>query len=61
MGARDEIWIIWDLLDGPHLFESEVKALNKLEKWKEEAEDRNDFHDSVWDMIGPIKYVKGSK
>lgn len=51
-----EIWIIFDPLDGPHLFTSEKKAWDTWHKWEKEAE----YHtDSFWDMSQPTRYVIG--
>lgn len=52
-----EIWIIFDPLDGPHIFISEKKAWNTYNKWEEEAS--NSIHDSFWDMSQPTRYVIG--
>ncbi len=50
-----EIWLVFDPMDGPHIFES-LKACKKtLAKWHRTAKD--DRYDSYWDMVGPVKYI----
>ena len=50
------VWIIFDPLDGPHLFLSEKSASKTMRKWAEEAS--NDMYDSFWDMTGPLEYTR---
>lgn len=52
--AVKAVWIIFDPLDGAHVFGSEAKAKKALERWEKEAD--GDPFDSVWDMTGPVKY-----
>ena len=52
--AVKAVWIIFDPLDGAHVFGSEAKAKKTLEGWEKEAD--GDPLDSVWDMTGPVKY-----
>ena len=52
--AVKALWVIFDPIDGAHVFSSEAKAEKTLKKWKKEAD--NDPFDSVWDMTGPLKY-----
>ena len=54
MKIPKQVWIIFDPLDGPHIFTSKKKAKIVLKKWQSEAEDQSD---SVWDMEGPIGYT----
>ena len=51
-----EIWIIFDPLDGPHIFRSKRDAIKTYNKWKDEAED--DVFDSFWEMSEPTRYVR---
>ena len=53
------LWIIFDPLDGAHVFGSEAKAKNTLKQWEKEAD--GDPMDSVWDMTGPLKYSLDNK
>lgn len=50
-----EIYIIFDPMDGPHLFTSEEQANKQMKQWAKEAD--NDYSDSFWDMKGPYKYI----
>jgi len=52
--AVKAVWIIFDPLDGAHVFGSEAKAKKALERWEKEAD--GDPYDSVWEMTGPVKY-----
>lgn len=52
--ALKAVWIIFDPLDGAHVFGSEAKARNTLKRWEKEAD--GDPMDSVWDMSEPLKY-----
>lgn len=52
--AVKAVWIIFDPLDGAHVFGSETKAKNTLKRWEKEAD--GDPMDSVWGMTGPLKY-----
>lgn len=54
MQIPEEIYVIFDLIDGPHFYKSETQALRDLKKWQEES--NSDPFDSVWDMKGPFKY-----
>jgi len=51
------IWVIFDPLDGPHMFRSKMSAWKTYMKWKKEAE-KADFEDSFWDMSEPTEYIK---
>jgi len=54
------IYIIFDPLDGPHIFESHKKAWNTWDKWKKEAEKgelEGELWDSFWDMSEPQEYI----
>lgn len=55
MKTPKEIWIVFDPLDGPHLFTSRIKAWKTMDRWEIEA--GNDQNDSYWDMTGPFRYV----
>ena len=48
------LWVLFDPLDGAHVFSSEAKAKKTLERWEKEAD--GDPFDSVWEMTGPVKY-----
>jgi hypothetical protein len=50
------VWIIFDPMDGPHLFTSKLKAEKQYKKWEEEAEAENSSIDSFWDMSEPTEY-----
>ena len=50
------IWIIFDPLDGSHIFKSKEAAKRQWEKWFKEA--GNDVSDSFWDMSEPTEYRK---
>lgn len=52
-----KLWIIFDPLDGTHLFLSEESAKKQLKSWEKEAETS---WDSVWDMTGPFEYELSS-
>lgn len=52
--AVKALWVIFDPLDGAHVFSSEAKAKKALKRWEKEAD--GDPFDSVWDMAGPLKY-----
>ena len=49
-----ELFVIFDALDGAHLFITENAANKTLAKWKKEA----GIYDSTWDMVGPVRYAK---
>ena len=55
--APKELWVIFDPLDGEHLFLTEPSAKKQLKAWEKEAETSCD---SVWDMTGPFKYELSS-
>lgn len=55
--APKELWVIFDFLDGAHLFASESAAKRQLKSWENEAESP---FDSVWEMAGPYKYEKSN-
>ena len=48
-----QVWIIFDELDGPHIFESEESAWKTYKKWEKEADE--DCLDSFYDMSEPVK------
>jgi hypothetical protein len=48
------LWVIFDPLDGAHVFGSKAKAENTLNRWETESD--GDPMDSVWEMTGPLKY-----
>lgn len=55
------IWIIFDPLDGPHLFRSKKEAWKTYKQWQKEAEklqEEGNSHDSFWDMSEPTQYKK---
>ena len=52
--AVKALWVIFDPLDGAHVFGSKAKAEKTLKRWEKEAD--GDPMDSVWDMTGPLKY-----
>ena len=52
--AVKALWVIFDPLDGAHVFSSEAKSKKTLERWEKEAD--GDPFDSVWEMTGPVKY-----
>lgn len=52
------IWVIFDPLDGPHLYTSEKSAKREWNKWFREASNDNDTRDSFWDMSDPTEYRK---
>lgn len=54
-----EIWVIFDPLDGPHLFTSEKKAWKVYTEWEKEAQEAEMSADSFWDMSQPTRYVIG--
>ena len=59
-----EIWIIFDPLDGPHIFRSQSAAFKTYKKWKKEAQ--YSAVDSFYEMSEPIRYCfddppKGAK
>ncbi len=56
MKEPESIWIIFDPLDGPHLFVSKTQAWKQYTRWMDEA----DQWDSVWDMSEPTEYRKVS-
>ena len=58
MKIPKQIWIIFDPLDGPHLFKSEQAAKKQLAIWQDEAET---YIDSVWDMTNPVQYKRVDK
>lgn len=53
--ALKELWVIFDPLDGAHVFGSKTKAERTLARWEKEAD--GDPTDSVWDMTGPMRYT----
>ena len=57
--AVKAVWIIFDPLDGAHVFDSEAKAKNTLKRWEQDTIDAPT--DSVWDMTGPLKYSLDNK
>jgi len=48
------LWVIFDPLDGAHLFLTENAAKKQLRQWEKEAETS---YDSVWDMSDPVEYA----
>ncbi len=55
--VANEIWIIFDPLDGPHLFKTAKAANRQYKAWLEEAEELEDVFDSFWDMSKPTRYT----
>jgi hypothetical protein len=51
------VWVIFDPLDGPHLFRSKNEAWKTYRQWEKEAE-KADFEDSFWDMSEPTEYKR---
>ena len=51
------IYIIFDKMDGPHLFRSEKKAQRTMRRWCREA--KNKDWDSYWDMSDIFEFNKG--
>lgn len=51
----NEIWVIFDPLDGPHIFRSKAGAEAQYEQWRRAA--GGVPHDSFWDMSKPVRYV----
>lgn len=54
-----EIWLIHDPLDGPHLFRTKKEADEMMQEWEKEAADQ--YWDSFWDMLGPIRYIRADE
>lgn len=54
-----EVYIIFDPLDGPHLFRSRSEAEKAFQQWKREAKDNT--YDSFWEMSNIITYHRESK
>ena len=52
------IWIIFDALDGPHVFRSMKAALKEYGCWNRQAVKRGDTYDSFWDMSEPVRYER---
>jgi len=60
IGSPKSIYIIFDPLDGPHVFRSSKKAWGTYKKWKKEAEKgelEGEMWDSFWDMSEPQEYI----
>jgi hypothetical protein len=57
--AAKEIWIIFDPLDGPHIFSTQKQAEKTYARWAKEA--NGNSYDSYWDMSKPTKYVIANK
>ena len=55
----DELWGVFDPMDGYHIFKSETDAWKTYGKWEKEAYDRSKKgqFDSFWDMTTPQRYV----
>jgi hypothetical protein len=51
------IWVIYDPLDGPHLFRSKREAWRTYNAWHKEAEE-DGIYDSFWDMSEPTEYTR---
>ena len=54
MKTPKDIYIVFDPLDGPHLFASRNQAERKIKKWEKDA----DSYDSVWDMSEIIHFTQ---
>lgn len=55
MKSPKNVWIIFDPMDGPHIFRSEEQAKRTYRRWAKDAES---CFDSFWDMSEPIKYER---
>ena len=55
MRTPKKIWIIFDPLDGTHLFHSEEAANKMKTKWKKEEDSS---FESVWDMSEVLEYTR---
>ncbi len=56
MRTPKNVWVIFDPMDGPHLFKSKKEAQRVHEKWGRDAS--SNPHDSWWDMSEPVEYVR---
>lgn len=54
-----EIWVIFDPMDGPHIFRGKIEAWKMYDQWEKEA--RDSYSDSFWDMTQPTKYVRAEE
>lgn len=54
MRTPKELWIIFDYLDGPHIFHTKHQAERELKKWVKESDS---CYDSVWEMSSPIRFT----
>lgn len=54
-----EIWVIFDPLDGPHVFRGKKEAFKQFEKWEREAQAKE--WDSFWNMSEPTRYVRAEE
>ena len=52
-----KVYLIFDTLDGPHLFRSEKEAKKVMKKWRIEAKDNS--YDSYWEMSDIFEFNKG--
>lgn len=53
-----ELFIIFDPLDGPHVFRNKREANKAYAEWEEEA--ANDSDDSFWEMSKPQKFIRSN-
>ncbi|MCK5345324.1 MAG: hypothetical protein KAR20_18065 [Candidatus Heimdallarchaeota archaeon] len=57
MKLSDSIWVIFDPLDGPHVFNSKKKAKKTYKKWKKDAKEDVGY-DSFNEVSKPIEYSR---
>lgn len=51
----DEVWIIFDSVDGHHVYGSKAVALLDYKRWEKDAQD--DPGDPFWKMTKPTCYT----
>ncbi|MEE9214825.1 MAG: hypothetical protein V3U54_08545 [Thermodesulfobacteriota bacterium] len=59
MRIPEKVWIVFDPMDGPHVFKSRREAEKTMRKWEKEAKDKN--WDSYWEMSDLIEYNYGDR